>query len=183
MEKYYIVTCKEFLADVERYKRNSKERNDFFVDFSERHHIDGNEYYFGGDGSVNQPFEEYHKNNICLAISDTEHNSSLYRSQCKTKLFCNNLIEFKKSSPVLKEFQQECIDKNVIINLHRMREGDYFKELHYGGYSVSRFECDNNYYLKIETDRKEMITPEYDGFNEIKASEFYLALEKFEAMQ
>ena len=68
----------------------------------------------------------------------------------------------------------------MVINLHYLRFGDYFKELHLGGYSISRFEYKGSYYLSINTDRTETITPEYDGFIEIKGSEFHAKLEELE---
>ena len=89
---------------------------------------------------------------------------------------------FRKNSAILKDFQDLCIKEQLVINLDFPMEGDYFRELLLGGYSVTRFECDGNYYLRIETDNKS-ITPIYEGFVEIKGSEFYAAKEKREGYQ
>lgn len=89
--------------------------------------------------------------------------------------------KFRANSKTLKEFQNLWIEKNIVINNHSIREGDYFKELHLGGYLVSRFKYENKLYLKISTTKYETITPDDDtGFTEIKGSEFYKALEEFE---
>ena len=70
----------------------------------------------------------------------------------------------------------------IVINNYSISEGDYFKELHLGGYSVSRFKYENKLFLKISTTKYETVTPDDDtGFAEIKGSEFYKALEEFES--
>lgn len=85
--------------------------------------------------------------------------------------------KFRANSKTLKEFQNLCIERNIVINNHPICEGDYFEELHIGGYDVLRFEYDGKMYLRMNTSRSS-ITPEYDGFEEIKGSEFYKALEE-----
>ena len=86
---------------------------------------------------------------------------------------------FRANSKTLKEFQNLCIEKSIVINNHPICEGDYFKELHMSGYDVSRFEYDGKMYLRMNTS-KSSITPEYDGFEEINGSEFFRALEELE---
>lgn len=111
MEKFYIVKNKDFLDTVEKYKKDSYERNEFFIDFCDRHGIDGNQYYFGGNGSINKSFDERGKKSITLHIEDTENNLSKFGSDFKQGKRFDNLSEFKKSSKLLKEFQDECIKK------------------------------------------------------------------------
>lgn len=47
-----------------------------------------------------------------------------------------------------------------------------------GGYSVSRFEYNGKMYLRMYTSRYDDITPEQEGFNEIKGSEYFKSLEE-----
>ena len=80
---------------------------------------------------------------------------------------------------LLKEFQEECIEKEIVINLWYPRIGDYFQEIQYGGYKSSNFEYEGITYLSIDAD-VDSLTPKEDGFTEIKGSEFYKALEAAE---
>lgn len=122
---------------------------------------------------------------INLYIDSCSENEERFGSQLKKeRVFSDGsrLKPFRKNSAILKDFQDLCIKEQLVINLDFPMEGDYFRELLLGGYSVTRFECDGNYYLRIETDKKS-ITPIYEGFVEIKGSEFYAAKEKREGYQ
>lgn len=180
-EKFFIVTNEQFLKETRDFRKNEEERNALIKEFYEKKGISGNGYYIRGDGRVNRPFEEYNKKDIRLYIGDCEENEAKFGKQLlKAVRFDDGFYmrRFRANSAVLKEFQNLCIERRIIINNWWHKEGDWFKELHMGGYSVTRFELDGKYYLRIETSKSE-ITPEHDGFNEIKGSEFYLAVEKF----
>ena len=86
---------------------------------------------------------------------------------------------FRANSKTLKEFQNLCIKNKIVINLFPIRVGDYFKELHFGGFSSSRFVYDGKYYLRISTSNYDEITPD-DGFIEIAGSTYFSALEQAE---
>ena len=88
--------------------------------------------------------------------------------------------KFRANSKTLKEFQNLCIERNIVINNHPIRVGDYFRELHMGGYSISRFEYNGKMYLRMYASRYDDITPEQEGFNEIKGSEYFKSLEELE---
>lgn len=164
-------------------KKDSHDRNEFFKKFSDENGIDGNLYYFDGNGSVNQPFDEYRKSSISLSVSDTENNLEKFGKDFKKSKRFDDLSDFKKISKLLKKFQDECIANKVVINLYDIRFVDYFKELHLGGCSTSRFVYEGKYYLKISTSRYDTITPECDGFVEIKGSEFHTKLEELESQE
>ena len=187
MEKFYIVTNEKFLKEINDYRKHEEERRIVANNFFENKGIVGEEYYISGDGFVNRPFKEHEKNNIRLYISDCNENDQKFGKELlkPTKLFSDSDVlmrKFRANSKTLKEFQNLCIEKNIVINNHSIREGDYFKELHLGGYSVSRFEYENKLYLKISTTKYETITPDDDtSFTEIKGSEFYKVLEEFES--
>lgn len=187
MEKFYIVTNENFLKEMNDYRKHDEERKIIAKNFFEDKGIAGKEYYISGDGSVNRPFKEYEKHDIRLYITDCNENNQKFGKELlkPTKLFSNSDVlmrKFRANSKTLKEFQDLCIEKNIVINNYPMRVGDYFKELYLGGYSVSRFEHENKLYLNISTTKYETITPNNDaGFTEIKGSEFYKALEEFES--
>lgn len=182
MEKFYIVTNEKFLKEIEDFKENERKRNEFIKDFFQRNGISGTCYYIGGNGSVNCSFKEWSKDEINLYVEDCKENTEKFgKKLLKPVIFGDQYLrKFRKGCTLLKEFQSECIEKQIVINSHFHREGDYFKELHLGGYSLTRFSLDEKYYLRIETSKYGSITPDYDGFDEIKGSEFYKALEEFE---
>ncbi len=182
MEKFYIVSNEQFLEEISDFRIHSEERRKLAKEFFERKEILGQSYDICGDGSVNKPFHESEKSRIRLYIEDCKENNEKFGNELlkPTKRFCDSDIKmrsFRANSKTLKEFQNLCIERNIVINNHPICEGDYFEELHMGGYDVSRFEYDGKMYLRMNTSRSS-ITPEYDGFEEIKGSEFYKALEE-----
>lgn len=183
MEKFFIVTNDKFLKEISDFNLHAEERRLLINDFFNEKGIANEAYYISGDGLVNKPFFEYEKSNIHLYIEDCKENNEKFGKELlkPTKLFCDSDVKMRKfraNSKTLKEFQNLCIERNIVINNHPVREGNYFKELHMGGYSVTRFKFDGKYYLCVKTN-KNGITPDYEGFEEIKGSEFYLALEKY----
>ena len=69
MEKFYIVTNEKFLKEINDYRKHGEERRIIANNFFEDKGIAGKEYYIGGDGFVNRPFDEYEKHNIRLSMS------------------------------------------------------------------------------------------------------------------
>ncbi len=178
MERFYIVTNEEILDTVKKYCLNKRANTKFINEFFDKYGIDGNTYYLGGSGFINTPFEEHNKKDITLCVENTENNVSKFSSDFKKNLRFSNLFEFKKSSKLLKTFQDDCISKRVIVNLEDVNFGLYFKELHWGGYTRIYFELDGVSYLSMRTTNGKDIIPEVDGLKEIKGSEFYIAYEK-----
>ena len=181
MEKFYIVTNEEFLDRVKKVKIAESERRKLIHRFFDEKGIDGKVYYIGGSGYVGVPFTERFKRDINLGINNTENNVKLFDNQLKKDTVNGNMRMFKKSSKILKAFQDECIKEQIVINNHEVRVGDYFEELELLGYTYLKFEYDGKYYLYISSNKVESITPKKDGFNEIKGSEFYKVKELLES--
>lgn len=182
MEKFYIVSNEKFLKEIEDFYKNEKQRNEFVKRFFKEKGIEQSGYHFSGNGLCNKPFSKWEKENIALYIDDSEYNNTKFGKElCKSVSFSDGskMKKFRKNSKTLKEFQDLCVKEKVVINNYYHREGDYFIELHMGGYSVKRFQFEGKYYLYIGADIK-TITPEYEGFIEITGSQFYMALEQFE---
>ena len=185
MEKFYIVSNERFLKEISDFKKHSEERRKLINEFFDEKGIAGESYHISGDGIINEPFKDSQKGDIRLYIEYCEENNQKFGRELlkPTKLFCDSNVmmrKFRTNSKTLKEFQNLCIERNIVINNHQIRVGDYFKELHMGGYSVSRFEYNGKMYLKMYTSRYDDITPEHEGFNEIKGSEYFNALEELE---
>lgn len=179
MEKFFIVTNETFLKEIEDFYKNEEVRREFVKDFMTEHGIAGSGYYLHGSGSINVPFKERNKGEIVLYIDDNKENEEKFGKELRKAIRFDNgvfLRPFKKASKTLKEFQDLCIEKEIVINSWWHREGDWFEELRFGGYTTTRFEYQGKYYLRMET-KHSGITPIHDGFNEIKGSEYYLALE------
>lgn len=182
MEKFYIVTNEQFLKEISDYRIHAKEHQKLINTFFKDKGIVGEEYHISGTGQINVPFTDVNKSNIRLYVEDCNSNNEKFGKELlkPVKLFCDSDVKMRKfraNSKTLKEFQNLCVETKIVINNHPICEGDYFEELHMGGYDVSRFEYDGKMYLRMNTSRSS-ITPEYDGFEEIKGSEFYKALEE-----
>ena len=177
MDKFFKITSEEFKKEVEWYIETTKAQNEFIKKFFEENNIDGTQYYIRGTGMCNCEFEERNKVNISLSFMPTENNTKLYGKDFKQSL-CDGLVALKKTSKLLKKFQDECIQNKVVINLLRIRVGDYFKELQYGGFGTNGLhEHGGAYYVKIHTSDHDSITPIKEGFHEIKGSEYYAVVE------
>lgn len=179
MEKFYVVTNEDYLKELHRDEVIEKSRREFIKDFFNRIGISGNHYYMRGNGNVNVAFKENTKSNIELYIDDVQENSEKFGNQLnKPKMFVGqSMRKFKKGCKILKQFQDECIEKEIVINAYPMRCGDYFKETGMGGYSITRFKCNGKQYLRMSTNCYNSLTPCENGFEEIKGSEFFKALE------
>lgn len=182
MEKFYVINNQKYLDELSNYRKADRIRNAFIKEFYESHNIEGKSYYMGGDGRVNCAFSEFNKTDISLHIPDNDKNVEQFGKWLKVPRRdgqLDGLRELKKKSPLLKEFQEECIKKQIVINLWYPRIGDYFQEIQYGGYKSSNFEYEGITYLSIDAD-VDSLTQREDGFTEIKGSEFYKALEAAE---
>lgn len=174
MEKFYKVSNKEYLESLVQDRNNKQKQGEVVFPFLLKHEILCDVCLVSGDGGMNKPFTEKDKGNINLWLEDKTYPEAIEK-QLKKANKRNGMRGFKKNSKILKEFQDLCIEKQVIINIFETREGDYFKNLHLGGYSMKRFIANDDLYLRMIS--KFDFEPEYDGFEEINASEFYLALE------
>jgi hypothetical protein len=178
IEKFYEVDNKEIISEYSFYKDEIKRTNIFIKDFFKQYNIEGMEYYIRGDGSCNTPFKECDKKNIVLYVEKYCNEEKFEEYFCKnTKLY--PLVSFKKTSKLLKDFQNKCIKNNIIINLLDFRIGEYFERLQNGGYSSICFIMNGKMFVKISTNKVEILRPTKDGFKEIKGSEFYINLEKY----
>lgn len=185
MEKFYIVSNERFLKEIRDFKKHSEERRELINEFFDKKGITGECYDISGNGIINKPFKDFQKGEIRLYIASCEENNQKFGRELlkPTKLFCDSDVmmrKFRANSKTLKEFQNLCIERNIVINNHPIRVGDYFRELHMGGYSVLRFEYNGKMYLRMYTSRYDDITPEQEGFNEIKGSEYFNSLEELE---
>lgn len=181
MERFYIVKNEKYLESIKRDQELSQKRNAFVKKFFEENGIDGSTYILHGNGRMNIPFQECDKKGICLEIEDTDNNNEQYGSQFKVSRH-EGMQAFRKSSSLLKKFQDECIQNETVINLFETRTGDYFKGIEMGGYSHSLFMSDGELLLRVTTERynRQDFSPKFEGFNEIKASEFFTAKERYE---
>lgn len=179
VEKFFIVENEDFLRLAAFVKEARETRNKFLCDFFEKHQIEGEYYRMHGNGSYHCAFSEELKLSIVLEIEGTAGNRERFGNQLRKNSLSNGLYAFKKSAPVLKAFQDACVEHGIIINLDEYFVGDFFEELHFGGYSSKYFEHAGTLYLSIHTTRSNTLTPK-DGFIEVKPSEFYAALEAFQ---
>lgn len=176
VEKFYKISNDLLRKEVSFYTEENKKRNNLIKEFFEKHGIEGSVYYMSANGTCNRAFSEELKDNIKLCIG--LNNAEMFSKHIKKNSMCPDTLELKKSSNILKDFQNECIKRNIIVNLMKINVGHYFKELEYGGYSAGGlYHKDGFYYLKITTTDFKTITPKYEGFEEIKGSEYYSVVE------
>ena len=120
MEKFYIVTNQKFLEEIEEYKKNRLRQNEFIKRFFAEKGIKGIGYHICGNGRFNIPFEESDKRDITLYIESCPENNLLFGKQLKKERTFNDgskMREFRKNSPIMKEFQDLCIKENLIIKI------------------------------------------------------------------
>jgi hypothetical protein len=177
MEKAFrIESNAEYYIALEKYIANADEQRRLVNEFLKNHNIEANKYRVGGSGFVNKPFKEFNKDEIVLEILPTEKDKENFGKMLK-KENDYGLCGFKKKSKISKEFQDYCIETNMIINIHQPDLRDYLKSLDWYKYSRSLIKHEDIYYLKVQSDLlKDDDIPE--GFTEIKISEFYKVVEE-----
>jgi hypothetical protein len=141
--KYYI--------DLEKYIANTDRQRTLVDEFLKKHNIEANKFCVGGNGFVNKPFEEHEKEDIVLDILPTDKDKENFGKLLR-KENDYGLCGFKKKSKINKEFQDYCVETQMIINLSEPYLRDYFKSLDLGAYSRSLFKKDDVWYLKISSD-------------------------------
>ena len=177
MEKAFrIESNAKYYIDLEKYIANADQQRKLVDNFCKSKGIESTRYRVGGDGFVNKPFEEHEKEDIGLDIIPTEKDKENFGKMLRKE---NNygLCPFKKKSKINKDFQNYCIETQMIINLSEPYLRDYLKSLDCGRYSRSLFKHEDVWYLKVISDYlKDDDIPE--GFTEIKLSEFYRIAEE-----
>lgn len=155
MEKFYIVTPESPVhKDYQAYKEMSEKINAAFKEFAKENDIDTPEYY--------QRTDRLH---ICPTGKDKERFERFFQ---KTIPGC-----FKKNSQLSKRWLQRCVDRELETP-RRPNLGMYFR---FFGKCSSRILMINNIlYASFESDDKFQPAA---GFVEIKASEFYGAIEEY----
>jgi hypothetical protein len=179
MEKSFMVSKEsEFIKAYENYVQELDNQKDFINAFFKKHNIETTVYMIRGNGFVNQPFKEYSKSDISLYIEPTENDISKF-GKTLSKPKNNGLRSFRSNSIISKEFQNECVKEEIVINLYHPTPREYFSSLGYAGFNWSFFKSNDTYYMKITSERLEN-SDIPNGFSEIKLSEFYKAREEFE---
>lgn len=180
MEKSLIVNKEsKYYKDLMQYIECSEQQRKFVFKFLKEKGIEAERYYIGGDGMCNCAFDKYLKGNIRLHILPTENDLNKF-GKMLTKADTYGLQTFKKNSVITKDFADRCINEKIIINLLEPDFRDYFKSIDWQAYSYKQFEYNSQLYLKITSEAlKADDIPE--GFTEIKLSEFYKAMEEYEA--
>ncbi|MGL4454070.1 MAG: hypothetical protein ACRCTZ_23210, partial [Sarcina sp.] len=117
-------------------------------------------------------FKESDKKDIRLEIDPTVEDELTFKGQLNKTRTREGRRSFRKSSKLLKKFQDECVKNKVVVNICDVDMRDYFKGMGLKGYSRSIVICEDCYYLKLSSDYlKADDTP--DGLEEIKMSEYY----------
>ena len=180
MERAFIIEKEsKYYRMLNIYEQYMDERNKVVKDFFNKKGIESTEYHMGGNGRCNAPFYHWEKEEIYLYIIPTDNDLTNFKTSFNKPLQ-NGLRKLRKNSKLLKEFQQICIDEQIIINITEPNLRDYFQSLGFNGYHQTRFIKNNNLYLLVESDyldKKEI--PK--NFIEIKLSEFYKIKESLEA--
>lgn len=182
MERCFIVNeNSKYIQCLDRYYKDKENQRQFVANFFKEYGIESEKYIVRGDGGMNKPFTELCKNDITLSIIPTKNDIEKFNKQLK-KPNNNGVQTFKLHSQISKIFAQECIDKQIIINLYAPQIRDYFKTLELSRCSSSYFKYQGNHYLLVEGDSlKEDDSPE--GFEPIKTSDFYKNLEELKGQE
>lgn len=181
MERAFIVSKDVgYGKALQRYCNIGKDRYDKVIDFLRVHSIQATGFHLGGDGVCNCSFSNYNKDNIQLAIVPTKEDEHLLGGILLSKVHNEGLRYLRRNSKLMREFQQYCVDEEIIINHHKPDLWDYFKSFSFERYSSQRFGLNDVFYLKVDCDSlTEDDTPE--GMTAIKLSEYYTKLEEFQA--
>lgn len=110
----------------------------------------------------------------CLAIKPTENDRIKFSTQLKKKAEKYGFVDFKKSSPILKEWLE--LSKGITFHGNPARTmWEYFKAP--GRMRVRLFSLDGVVYCSVEAQGN--IEPD-DALEEIKGSEFFQVIELYE---
>ncbi|MGL6184758.1 MAG: hypothetical protein ACRC1T_05200 [Clostridium chrysemydis] len=182
MERAFIATKEsDYYKALEKYFEIDETRKTFVKRFFKDKNIEADKYYFGGDGICGTPFNECNKKEINLAIIPTKNDEIAF---CKMlgKPSVEGLRFFRKNYKLLKEFQQECVENEIIINNSKPDLRNYFKSLGWHALNYCHIPCDEGYYLRINSKYlKEDDIP--NGMIPIKLSEFYKYQEEYEVKE
>lgn len=156
MEKFYIVTEESNLnKEYWKYKNNVKEVNEYVKKFMEQEGIKANEYYASTEK---------------LYIVPTEDDLRTFNRKLNKELE-GGLRQFKLNSSIAKRWVEFVNDNNIKI-LYKPFVRTYFNA--YGRSKSRLFNIGDTVYCTYET---EFNFNNPKGFKEIKASEFYSAVE------
>jgi hypothetical protein len=157
MEKFYIVTEKSDLRQrYLEYEKNLEEVNEVIKEFFEENSIKTDEYYCTSES---------------LYIVPTNEDIELYEKMLKKPLD-NDLREFKVKSKIATKWQEKLRGKILTVKQKP------FLPTYFNSYGKSRsrlFQIGDTVYCSYENGC-EFKNPE--GFQEIKASEFYKLTEE-----
>lgn len=159
-----------YFKSVEEYNDKVEKQKEQVFGFLEEKGIEAHQYYLGGSGFLNQPFIPENKKAIGLGIVPTEKDLKQWNN-ILGKAQRSQLRYLKKNSQIMRDFQEFCIDEQVIINLSGPSPRDYFKQLGYAELSYHLIPAGDYMYLKIDSVELKDEIPE--GMEEIKLREFY----------
>lgn len=172
MERAFIVTkSSDYYKALEKYFKIDEDRRIFVKKFFKDKNIEADKYYFGGNGICGCPFNERNKKEIHLAIIPTK-NDEVKFDKTLGKSTDEGLRFFRRNCKLSKEFQEECVKNEIIINNSRPDLRDYFESLGWHALNYCHIPCKEGYYLRIKSEYlKEDDNPK--GITPIKLSEFY----------
>lgn len=164
MEKFFTVTEGTRLHDEYfTYKTNHKLVNQCAKDFMEKH---------------NMETEKFARSSETFCIIPTENDCKNFGSMfSKDKV--NGLSVFKKNSEIGKDWIKTLKLQNLCV-LHKPMIAFEFSKFAGGKFTTRLFDIDGILYLSFDCGY-EVETPE--GFNELKASEFFKIIEDYDARQ
>lgn len=158
MEKFYIITDEcGYKKDYLDYGKNTLDVNEVVKEFFTENNIDTSQYYVDSDK---------------LYIVPTSRDIEIY-DKLLNKPIQQGLRSFKKNSKIHKEFYKKIDDKGIKILI--MPSVWMYMNGMYGHMRTTTSLVDNTMYLKLSTDYDREVNEK--GFKEIKASEYYLAIE------
>lgn len=178
MKRAFIVTSEsKYYKDMEEYIKISEEQKNFVKMFFKKNNIETKKFAVRGEGLCNKIFTEYSMRDIYLTIVPTENDRVNFSKQL-TKIDADGICRFRQNSKILKDFQKQCVDQKVIINILSPNIRDSFTSMSwFKGYGFTRLKVDDKYYVEINSDELSSIElPK--GFEEIKLSEFYRVVEE-----
>lgn len=160
MEKFFIVTDKSRLKkDYEDYLENSKKVNELAKEFMDAHGFETHHYGVRGD---------------IFFIVPTREDKVNFSNQLYKDSQGNGLVGFKKNSKMGKAWIDLLEDKKITVQ-DKPSLPLYFSTF-FGRSSSRLFKVKDIVYCSIDANTQKIDNPE--GFEEIKASEFYKIIEE-----